>query len=92
MTPDEATVALDAISAEMRRLIEQPVNPQVIEAANALVDRHTLRALDAVQLGSAVIARELLGRQEMRLVSSDQNLLEAAQVEGFATWNPIAGD
>ena len=92
MTSDEATVVLDAISAEMRRLIEQPVNPQVIEAANALVDRHTLRALDAVQLGSAVIARELLGRQEMRLVSSDQNLLEAAQVEGFATWNPIAGD
>jgi hypothetical protein len=48
ITPAEATMAIDAIAAESRRMIEQPNNPQVIEAAKILVDRRHLRAMDAI--------------------------------------------
>jgi predicted nucleic acid-binding protein len=70
-------------------MIEQPVNPPVLEAASTLVERHYLRAMDAVQLGCAIVARELLAAPDMRFIASDKELLEAAQTEGFQTWNPI---
>jgi predicted nucleic acid-binding protein len=72
----------------MRRIIEQPVNPPVLEAANTAVDHHHLKALDAVQLASAIVARDLLAAPDMRFVSSDLELLDAARAEGFDTWNP----
>jgi predicted nucleic acid-binding protein len=89
ITPAEAASAVASISAEMRRMIEQPINPPVIEAANTLIDKHYLRALDAVQLGSAIVARDLLAAPDMRLVASDKDLLKAARKEGFAIWNPM---
>jgi predicted nucleic acid-binding protein len=88
LTPSEASLALDSLAGEMRRIIEQPVNPPVLEAASASVDRHYLRAMDAVQLGCAIVARDLLAAPDMRLISSDDKLLEAARAEGFDTWNP----
>jgi hypothetical protein len=48
----------------------------------------TLRALDAVQLGSAIVSRDLLAAPDMRFVASDNALLEAARTEGFDVWNP----
>ncbi|MDQ2926414.1 MAG: type II toxin-antitoxin system VapC family toxin [Acidobacteriota bacterium] len=87
MTSDEASIALDSIAAEVRRMIEQPINPPVLEAASTLVERHYLRALDAVQLGCAIVARDLLAAPEMRMVASDSDLLKAAKKEGFETWN-----
>jgi predicted nucleic acid-binding protein len=72
----------------MKRLIEQPVNPQVLEAASTVIDRHYLRALDAVQLGCAIVARDTLAARDMRLIASDKSLLEAARAEGFDIWNP----
>jgi formate-dependent phosphoribosylglycinamide formyltransferase (GAR transformylase) len=88
LTPSQASFALDLLAGEMRRIIEQPVNPPVLEAANTAVDRHYLRALAAVQLASAMVARELLAASGMRFISSDDKLLAAAHAEGFETWNP----
>ena len=90
LIPDEATVLFASIAAEIRRLIEQPVNPPILEVASGLVDRYDLRALDAVQLGSAVVARDLISAPEMRFVASDHALLSAAGEEGFTTWDPCA--
>lgn len=87
--PAEAALALDALAAEMRRMIEQPILPVVLEAANALVERHYLRALDAVQLGCAIVARDQMRALDMRLVACDRELLEAAQKEAFSIWNPM---
>jgi hypothetical protein len=70
-------------------MIEQPINPPVLDAAGTLIDRHCLRTLDAIQLGSAVVARDLLAAPDMRFIASDKNLLDAAEEEGFATWNPL---
>ncbi len=88
ISPDDATFAMDAIAAESRRMVEQPINPQVIEAANTLVDRHHLRAMDAIQLGCAIIARDLLAAPTMRFIASDFELKAAAAAEGFDTWDP----
>lgn len=88
LSPSETTMALDSLADEMRRIIEQPVNPPVLEATSAMVDRHYLRAMDAIQLGCAIVARDLLVSPDMRFISSDIELLNAAQAEGFDIWNP----
>jgi hypothetical protein len=88
LTPSEASFAIASLAADMKRIIEQPVNPPVIDSANTMVDRYNLHALDAVQLGCAIVARDLLAAPDMRLISSDKDLLKAAQGEGFETWNP----
>jgi predicted nucleic acid-binding protein len=90
MSPSEASLALDLLAVEMRRMVEQPVNPPVLEAAGALAERHYLRAMDAVQLGCAVVARDLLSAPDMRLIASDKDLLEAARAEGFEVWDPAS--
>ena len=88
LTPAETALAVDSLSSEMKRMIEQPVNPPVLDAANILIDRHYLRAMDAVQLGCAIVARDLLAAPDMRFIASDKDLLDAAHKEGFDTWNP----
>ena len=88
MNSSEASLALDSLAAEMRRMVEQPVNPPVLEAASTLIDRYFLRAMDAVQLGCAIVARDLLAAPDMRLIASDKELLEAAHKEGFEIWDP----
>jgi len=88
MSPDQATMLLDALAAEMKRMIEQPILPLVLESANVLVERHYLRALDAVQLASAMVSRDSLAASSMRFITADKDLLVAAQKEGFDTWNP----
>jgi predicted nucleic acid-binding protein len=88
ITSAEASLALDLLEDELRRIVEQPVNPPVLEAASALIDRHCLRSLDAVQLGSAIVARDLLAAPDMRFMASDKTLIDAAQAEGFDIWNP----
>jgi len=89
-TPAEASLILDALAADLRKMIEQPVIPPVLAAANGLVDRYFLRALDAVQLGSAVVVRDLMSAPDMRFIASDHALLSAAEQEGFAIWDPGA--
>lgn len=90
LTADEARLTLDALDAEMKRVIAQPVLPLVLESANTLVERHYLRALDAVQLACAIVARDSLAASIMRFIAADKDLLEAAKQEGFEAWNPCA--
>jgi predicted nucleic acid-binding protein len=89
-SPAEASLIFDALTADLRKVIEQPVIPPVLETASGLVDRYLLRALDAVQLGSAVVVRDLMSAPDMRFIASDHALLSAAEQEGFATWDPAA--
>jgi predicted nucleic acid-binding protein len=89
-TSAEASLIFDALAADLRKMIEQPIIPPVLAAANGLVDRYFLRALDAVQLGSAVVVRDLMSAPDMRFIASDHALLSAAEQEGFAIWDPGA--
>jgi predicted nucleic acid-binding protein len=85
----DADSAVAALIGESRRLLEHPVTQVVMEHASALVDRQDLRALDSLQLASALVARNSLQEDDrIRFIASDQKLLKAAQAEGFDVWDP----
>jgi predicted nucleic acid-binding protein len=85
----DAELAIAAIDDESRRLVAHPVTSSVLELASALVDRQNLRALDSVQLASAILASQLMGEEDhFQFVVSDQRLLKAAIAEGIDAWDP----
>jgi predicted nucleic acid-binding protein len=85
ISPEDATAALDSLRIEAARMVQEPLNPALLEAARQLLDRTTLRWPDTLQLGAAVVAREMFQGTEIIFVSASQPLLEAAKSEGFHT-------
>ena len=69
-------------------MVQQPLEPRVLEAARQLLDRTTLRWPDALQLGSALSARNMFPGTEIIFVSASPVLLEAAKTEGLETVDP----
>jgi hypothetical protein len=65
------------------------LNTAVRRYARDLLFKHPLRALDAIQLGSAIEFQSRI-TSPVIFVSADANLLNAASVEGFAVDNPLA--
>ena len=87
--PHDAHQAIVSLAEETRRIVEHPITEQILAEAAALVDRHNLRALDAIQLASALLAKLTLTLQDsLTFVASDRKLLDAAYKEGLATWDP----
>lgn len=65
----------------------------VYELAGQLLESHSLRAYDAVQLASALVAGRALTEADLPLptfLCSDDRLLVAAQNEGLPADNPAA--
>lgn len=63
----------------------------IIERSRFLLERHPLRAYDAVQLASALVMRETLQANRLPapiFLSADDRLLKAAEAEGLAIDNP----
>ena len=85
---DDASAALDILRLEAARMVQEPLNPAVLEAARQLLDRTSLRWPDALQLGAAIVAREMFQGTEIIFVSSSQTLLESAKTEGFNILDP----
>ncbi len=88
ITPEDATAALDSLRMEAARMVQEPLNPAVLEAARQLLDRTTLRWPDTLQLGAAIVARDMFQNTEIIFVSASPQLLEAAKTEGFHTIDP----
>ena len=65
----------------------QPLTDLVIQEAAALLDRHALRAYDAVQLAGCIMLRARLGRHAT-FVCSDRQLTRAAEDEGMTVFEP----
>jgi hypothetical protein len=65
------------------------VNTARLVEARALVKRHSLRTLDAIQLACAVDTARVLG-ESLTFVSADRRLLAAAAAEGFSVDDPTA--
>ena len=64
-----------------------PLDGRVLDAARALVARHPLRTLDAIQLASAQATGTILG-ETITLISGDRVLLTAAIAEGLHADDP----
>ena len=73
ISTEDATAALDILR---------------LEAARQLLDRTTLRWPDTLQLGAALVARDMFQGTEIIFVSASPQLLEAARSEGFHTLDP----
>lgn len=89
ISAEDAASALEILRVEAARMVQEPLNPAVLEAARQLVDRTELRWPDALQLGAALVAREMFHGTEIIFVSASQYLLDAAKAEGFAVLDPV---
>ena len=68
------------------------ITTSVVAKACELLERHPLRAYDALQLACATEVSRVLGQNGLpapAFVAADQNLLVAATAEGFIVDNPL---
>jgi uncharacterized protein len=72
------------------KFVRQMVNEAVLEIAAHLIDRHPLRAMDALQLAGYLVIRMSARDQVLVFVCSDERLLKAAELEGAPVLNPAA--
>ena len=84
----DASAAFEILRIEAARMVQEPLNPAVLESARQLLDRTKLRWTDALQLGAALVARDMFRGTEIIFVSSSSMLLEAARAEGMQTLDP----
>jgi len=80
-----AAFANDLIVAQ--RFVVVPVTDGVLGSAARALTRHALRAYDAVQLASALAAREA-DPELIRFACFDRSLSAAAAAEGFQIIGP----
>lgn len=85
----DACAAFEILRIEAARMVQEPLNPAVLEAARQLLDRARLRWTDALQLGAALVAREMFRGTEIIFVSASAQLLEVARTENFQTIDPV---
>ena len=85
---EDASSALDVLRIEAARMVQQPLNPAVLEAARQLLDRTTLRWPEALQLAAAIVARDMFQSTEITFVSASEQMLEAARAEGLQALDP----
>ena len=88
ISAENAASALSVLRLESARMVQQPLNPAVLEAARQLLDRSGLRWTEALQLGAAIAAREMFQGTEIIFLSTSQRMLEAASAEGFNVLDP----
>jgi predicted nucleic acid-binding protein len=72
------------------RFVRQPMNEPLVDMALTLLERHRLRAYDAVQLAGCLALKASSGLEPPIFVCSDRRLVEAAEGEGLAVFNPEA--
>ena len=90
LAAEDSEAARNILRVEAARMVQQPLNPAVLEAARRALDRHELNATEALQLGAAQVAREMFQGMTIVFVASDGRLLEAAKAEKFEVLNPAS--
>src|SRR2546427_888120 len=86
---DELIQAFRAHCATQYRIV--PTQPGIIDLATALLQRHPLRAYDAVQLASASIVNQSLiahGLPPLIFVTADDRFIAATRDEAVTAENP----
>ncbi|MBU0512140.1 MAG: type II toxin-antitoxin system VapC family toxin [Chloroflexi bacterium] len=85
----DITADVAAICASEYQFVK--LTDSIVERSKMLLERHPLRGYDAVQLGSALSASDVLqasGSPALTFLVADNRLLDAAQAEGLAVDNP----
>jgi uncharacterized protein len=87
---EAAGAILDSLSSHLEtRFIRQAINDTVIDTALGILDRHALRAYDAVQLAGCLVLCAVAAAA-FTFVCSDRRLLEAARLEQLMVFDPAA--
>ena len=73
--------AVAALTLDVAAMLVVEVTPDLTAQARTLLERHPLRASDALQLASCLYVQEQIGDQ-VPLVAFDDRLIEAARREG----------
>jgi predicted nucleic acid-binding protein len=89
LSPENALTALEGVRLESSRIVQQPLNPAVLESARQLLDRTALRWPDALQLAAAMTARDMFRGMDITFLSTVDTLLAAARSEGFEALDPV---
>jgi predicted nucleic acid-binding protein len=70
------------------RYVCQMINNGLLDLAGALVDRHPLRAFDAIQLAGCLTLQRSSQEPEIFFVCADRDLLNSAEAEGLKVLDP----
>ena len=73
----------DILSQHIKHFDLSPVDGRVLETGEHLVDRHALRAGDALHLSAAILLAKDLGRRQFRFLTADTEQADAAKVENL---------
>jgi predicted nucleic acid-binding protein len=68
-------------------LVKVELGAEILSSARGLIQRHSLRAFDAIHLASA-LGLQAAANEPVTFVAADQRLLRAAAGERLATVNP----
>ncbi len=89
ISPVAATQILDAFRRHSEsRFVTQKITDFLLDVGVTLVDRHALRAFDAIQLAGYMALRSAAVNDPPYFVCADRDLLAAAEREGAPTLNP----
>ena len=75
--------ALAALTIDLQAIVVVELTPEISVRARTLLQRHLLRAGDAIQLASCLYLQEQLA-EPIALVGFDDRLSAAARLEGLA--------
>lgn len=90
ITPVDADRILKQIEEDAASsFLVQPSTAAVVEDAARLIDRHPLKAYDALQLAGCLMARRGTPAP-VTFVCADTRLCDAARMEGLTVLNPIS--
>ena len=82
-SPAERDRALAALTIDLRAIVVVELTPDICARARTLLQRHPLRAGDAIQLASCLYLQEQLA-EPIAMVGFDDRLTAAARLEGLA--------
>ena len=77
----------NALDMDFTDFVITPFGTKVEELAAEIIDRHQLKTLDAIQLSSALMHKDILDA----FVASDKKLKQAAEAEGLKVLDPLDG-
>ncbi len=91
LTAIEAETALASFSRLLTQIVSHPLDPPIFTLSRTLLAQYPLRAMDALQLATAVFADHSSQENDFTFIASDKRLLEAAEGEKLRIWNPLTG-
>jgi predicted nucleic acid-binding protein len=72
---------------DWQEITQVPIGVEILALVPGLCERHPLRGADALHLASALLLHQ--EGLEITFACSDRHLLEAADAEGLATFDPV---